>query len=268
MIWLRGYPLYISQLSHTIKTVSSPLSSVTFWASAARPQMNGSAQKPKRAWTPKGLAGPAGPAVVAATPAAAPPNPAGSWRAGRTGLVFASVSDRDRYERVRSDGDRSGGEDRSDGVRSGGGPHYAHSEGDGLEASGHVQSYRRVSFADQLEEQGSPGRGPLERGAPAVAGGAGGTHGQSSCAPSYFGLEDQGLGCTPAPRSGGTLNPTRSLSRGRPGDIGAHPEEWGMGSVRPMPGLGGPEGRDLRMAAPPHALGRRRASGEHPFRGQ
>ena len=195
MIWLRGYPLYISQLSHTIKTVSSPLSSVTFWASAARPQMNGSAQKPKRAWTPKGLAGPAGPAVVAATPAAAPPNPAGSWRAGRTGLVFASVSDRDRYERVRSDGDRSGGGDRSDGVRSGGGAHYAHSEGDGLEAPGHVQSYRRVSFADQPERLGSPGRGPLEQGASAAAGGAGGTHGRSSCAPSYFGLEDQGLGC-------------------------------------------------------------------------
>ena len=140
--------------------------------------------------------------------------------------------------------------------------------GDGLEAPGHVQSYRRVSFADQPGEQGPPGRGPLERGASAVAGGAVGTHWQPSCAPPYFGLEDQGLGCTPAPRSGGTLNPTRSLSRGRPGDIGAHPEEWGTGSVRPMPGLGGPEGRDLRMAAPPHALGRRRASGEHPFRGQ
>ena len=185
---------------------------------------------------------------MAATPAAAPPNPAGSWRAGRTGLVFASVSDRDRYERVRSDGDRSGGEDRSDGVRSGGGPHYAHSEGGGLEASGHVQSYRRVSFADQREEQGSPGRGPLERATPAAAGGAGGAQGR--CAPSFFGLEDQGLSCTPAPRSGGTLNPTRSLSRSLPGDIGARPEEWDSGSVRPMPVFGGPEGGALLPAAP------------------
>ena len=84
--------------------------------------MSESARVLKRAWTPKGLAGPGGPAAVAATPAAAPPDPAGSWRAGRTGLVFASDSDRDRYERARSDGDRSGGEDRSDGVRSGGGP--------------------------------------------------------------------------------------------------------------------------------------------------
>jgi hypothetical protein len=90
--------------------------------------MHSSALHTKRAWTPKGLAGPGGPAVMAATPAAAPPNPTRPWRAGRTGLAFASDADRDRYEKGRSDGDRSGGEARSDGVRSasggggGGGP--------------------------------------------------------------------------------------------------------------------------------------------------
>ena len=53
------------------------------------------------------------------------------------------------------------------------------------------------------------------------------------------------MGCTPAPRAGGSLNPTRSLSRGRPDAIGAQPEEWsGAGSVRPMPTLQGAEGAE------------------------
>ena len=108
-------------------------------------------------------------------------------------------ADGDRYEKGRSDGDRSGGEDRSDGVRSGGGPQGAHSEGAGLEASGHVSLDRRVSFADQAEEMGSPARGSLKRGASRIADGAVGPHGRSPYVPSRFGLEDQGLGCTPAP---------------------------------------------------------------------
>ena len=154
--------------------------------------MDSSALNTKRAWRPKGLAGlrlhnplagPGGAAGRATTPAAAPPNPSGPWRAGRKGLTFASDADRDRYEKGRSDGDRSGGEDRSDGVRSGVGPRGAHGEGAGLEASGHGSMDRRVSFAAQAEESGSPVRGSLKRGASSIADGAVGPHGQSLYVP-------------------------------------------------------------------------------------
>ena len=82
---------------NTTENRSSPFAATCGRARLLACKMSESARVLKRAWTPKGLAGPGGPAAVAATPAAAPPNPAGSWRAGRTGLVFASDSDRDRY---------------------------------------------------------------------------------------------------------------------------------------------------------------------------
>jgi len=185
MVTRVAYPLYISQLSHTRRTEVTArvgdaigglaLSEPIQWIQARSTRSARETQRVSRARGPDREGD--------TTPAAAPPNPSGPWRAGRKGLTFASDADRDRYEKGRSDGDRSGGEDRSDGVRSGVGPRGAHGEGAGLEASGHGSMDRRVSFAAQAEESGSPVRGSLKRGASRIADGAVGPHGQSLYVP-------------------------------------------------------------------------------------
>ena len=113
MVTRVAYPLYISQLSHTRRIeVTARVGDAIGGLALSEPRtMDSSALNTKRAWRPKGLAGlrlhnplagPGGPAGRATTPAAAPPNPSGPWRAGRKGLTFASDADRDRYEKGRS----------------------------------------------------------------------------------------------------------------------------------------------------------------------